>query len=152
MLKAEDKIEKIIELAAPVSRVWHALTDHMEFGQWFRVKLSGPFMPGAVVTGEMTFPGFEYYPWRATVERMDHESLFSFRWHDYDEKSGKDVSDQPTTLVEFRLESIDGKSTRLSITESGFAAIPDPRRLEVLRDNTAGWNIQTEHLSAHVTI
>lgn len=152
MLKTEDKIEKTIELAAPVSRVWHALTDHVEFGQWFRVKLDGPFKPGAVVTGKMTFPGYELYPWRATVVCMEHETLFSFRWHDYDEKSGKDVSDQPTTLVEFRLESIGGRSTRLSITESGFAAIPDPRRLDVLRDNTDGWNIQAEHLIAHVSI
>jgi uncharacterized protein YndB with AHSA1/START domain len=36
-----DIIEKCIELKAPVSRVWRALTDHLEFGQWFRVKLDG---------------------------------------------------------------------------------------------------------------
>ena len=34
-----DVIEKRIELNAPVSRVWRALTDHREFGEWFRVKL-----------------------------------------------------------------------------------------------------------------
>jgi uncharacterized protein YndB with AHSA1/START domain len=32
-----DRIEKTIELEAPVSRVWRALTDHQEFGTWFRV-------------------------------------------------------------------------------------------------------------------
>jgi uncharacterized protein YndB with AHSA1/START domain len=30
-------------LKAPVSRVWRALTDYREFGEWFRVKLEGPF-------------------------------------------------------------------------------------------------------------
>ena len=34
----ENIIEKQIELKAPVSRVWSALTDHKEFGEWFRVK------------------------------------------------------------------------------------------------------------------
>jgi uncharacterized protein YndB with AHSA1/START domain len=43
-----DRIEKTIELNAPVSRVWRALTDHQEFGIWFRVKLDGPFVPGQV--------------------------------------------------------------------------------------------------------
>src|SRR5580698_3797079 len=36
-----DRIEKRMELKAPVSRVWRALTDYREFGEWFRVKLDG---------------------------------------------------------------------------------------------------------------
>lgn len=151
MNNTDDKIEKTIVLAAPVSRVWRALTDYNEFGQWFQVKLSGPFQPGAVVTGVMTFPGYEHYPWRAKVEHMEPEHLFSFRWHDYDENSDKDVSEQPTTLVEFRLEAIDSQSTRLQITESGFAALPLPRRLEVFRENTSGWDIQADSIKRHVT-
>lgn len=144
-----DRIVKTVELKAPVSRVWRALTDHNEFGQWFRVKLDGPFKPGAVSTGQMTYPGFEHYPWRAVVERMEPERLFSFRWHDFDEKSGVEVSKQPTTLVEFRLEPI-AEGTRLTITESGFESLSDPRRLEVLRDNTKGWNIQADNIAGYV--
>lgn len=144
-----DKIEKVVEIKAPVSRVWRALTDHEEFGQWFRVKLNGPFEPGVVSTGSMTYPGFEGWPWLATVERMDDERLFSFRWHDYDKKSGLDVADHPTTLVEFRLEPIPG-GTRLTITESGFLAIAEPRRLEVLRSNTRGWDIQARNIAEYV--
>lgn len=145
-----NRIVKTVELKAPVSRVWRALTDHEEFGQWFRVKLDGPFTPGALSTGRMTYPGYEHYPWRATIERMEPEQRFSFRWHDFDEKSGVDVADQPTTLVEFTLEAIPG-GTRLTITESGFEAIPEPRRLEVLRGNTQGWDIQAENIAAHVS-
>ncbi len=145
----EDRIEKTLELDAPVSRVWRALTDFEEFGQWFRVKLDGPFEPGALSTGNMTYPGYEHYPWLATVERMDHESLFSFRWHDFDDKSDVDVSLQPTTLVEFRLQAI-SSGTRLTIAESGFSAIPDPRRLEVLRDNKQGWDAQSKNIAEYV--
>jgi uncharacterized protein YndB with AHSA1/START domain len=43
-----DRIEKRIELKAPISRVWRALTDYREFGEWFRVNLEGPFVPGRV--------------------------------------------------------------------------------------------------------
>ncbi|MEO1246265.1 MAG: SRPBCC domain-containing protein, partial [Pseudomonadota bacterium] len=81
MQTGEDKIEKVIEFNVPVARVWRALTDAEEFGQWFRVELDGPFEEGRRSTGKMTYPGYEHYPWVATVERMEHEKLFSFRWH-----------------------------------------------------------------------
>lgn len=145
-----DRIVKQVELQAPVSRVWRALTDHEEFGQWFRVRLDGPFVPGAVSTGMMTYPGYEHCPWLATVERMEPETLFSFNWHDFDEAAGVDIADQPTMLVEFRLEPT-SQGTLLTIIESGFEALPDPRRMEVLRGNTEGWNIQAENIAAYVT-
>lgn len=144
-----DRIVKIVDLNAPVSRVWRALSDHNEFGQWFRVKLDGPFEPGTLSTGKMTYPGYEHYPWLATIERMEPEKLFSFRWHHHEGKANVDISKQPTTLVEFRLEPLpDG--TRLTITESGFEGLPDGRRIEILRGNTEGWNIQAGHIAAHV--
>ncbi len=52
-----NSIEKRIELKAPVSRVWRALTDHREFGEWFRVKLDAPFVPGQVSRGHILYPG-----------------------------------------------------------------------------------------------
>lgn len=144
-----DQILKTVELKAPLSRVWRAISDHKEFGEWFRVKLDGPFQPGSVSTGKMTYPGYEHYPWRAHVERMEPEAMLSFRWHDFDEKSGVDIAKQATTLVEFRLEPTT-EGTRLTITESGFDNLPDHRRLEVLRGNTEGWNLQADNIAAHV--
>jgi uncharacterized protein YndB with AHSA1/START domain len=58
-----DHIEKQIELKASVSRVWRALTDHREFGEWFRVKLDGPFVPGQVSPGYITWPVYEHLKW-----------------------------------------------------------------------------------------
>jgi len=63
-----DRIEKQIELKAPVSRVWRALTDHREFGEWFRVKIDGPFVPGMPSTGHVTYPGYEHVQWHAIVQ------------------------------------------------------------------------------------
>ena len=79
----EDRIEKRIELKAPVSRAWRALTDYREFGTWFRVALEGPFVPGQQVRGRITWPGAEHLIMTVTVQRMEPERLFSFTWHPY---------------------------------------------------------------------
>lgn len=145
----QDRIVKVVELRAPPSRVWRALADHQEFGAWFRVRLDQPFAIGQPSTGTMSFPGYEHYPWRATVERLEPERLFAFRWHDFDEKSGLPCEGQPTTRVEFRLAPL-GSGTRLTIIESGFESLPDPRRQEVLRGNTEGWNIQAVQVATYL--
>jgi uncharacterized protein YndB with AHSA1/START domain len=146
----QDRIEKDIELTAPIARVWTALTDYEEFGAWFRVKLDRPFVVGEVSRGRITYPGYEHMQWEATVQAMEQERLFSFTWCPYGGDRDVDYSDEPTTLVEFRLEPT-STGTRLLITESGFTALPDDeRRVDALRSNTRGWNEQAGNIAAHV--
>ena len=80
-VESSDCIEKSVQLRAPVSRVWRAITDATEFGEWFRVKLEGGFEVGRPVVGNITYPGYENLRFEATVERMEPETLFSFTWH-----------------------------------------------------------------------
>src|SRR3954465_9077930 len=100
----DDRIEKRIELNASTSRVWRALTDHREFGEWFRVKVDGPFVAGQVSRGHMTYPGYEHVRWEAVAQKMAPERLFSYTWHPYAVDPNVDYSAEPPTLVEFRLE------------------------------------------------
>lgn len=144
-----DSIEKRIELKADVATVWRALTDYREFGQWFRVKLDSPFVPGAVARGHITYPGYEHLRWEVTVQKMERERLFSFTWHPYAIDPAIDYTKEPVTLVEFRLEAKNG-GTVLVVTESGFNAIPKERRLEAFRMNDNGWAIQMTNIEAHV--
>lgn len=146
---AEDRIEKRIELKAPISRVWRALTDHREFGEWFRVKLDGPFVPGEVSRGHITYPGYEHLKWEAVVQKMEPERLFSFTWHPYAIDPKKDYSNEPPTLVEFRLEETP-TGTLLLLSESGFGEIPPDRRLEAFRMNDGGWTQQMKNIENHV--
>src|SRR4051812_11094260 len=118
-----DRIEKQIELKAPVSRVWRALTDHREFGQWFRVKLDGPFEPGKATRGPIGVPGFEHIVFEAKVQKMEPEKLFSFTWHPAPVEKGRDYSQEEPTLVVFTLEPT-ANGTRLKVVESGFDKIP----------------------------
>ena len=145
-----DRIEKRIELNAPVSRVWRALTDHNEFGEWFRVKLDGPFIPGQVSTGHITYPGYEHLKWEAVVQKMEPEKLFSYTWHPAAIDSKKDYSQEPSTLVEFRLEAVPG-GTLLTLVESGFDKLPASRRDEAYRMNEGGWAEQVKNIQKHVT-
>src|SRR5215475_13780534 len=136
-----DRIEKRIELKAPISRVWRAVTDYREFGEWFRVKLDGPFVPGQVSRGHITYPGYEHLKWEAVVKEMQHERLFSFTWHPYAVDPNKDYSGETPTLVEFALKEIPG-GTLLTVTESGFDKIPEDRQFDAFRMNNNGWSEQ----------
>jgi uncharacterized protein YndB with AHSA1/START domain len=144
-----DRIEKRIELKAPVSRVWRALTDHREFGAWFRVKLDGPFVPGEVARGQITYPGYEHLKWEVVVQKIEPERLFSFTWHPYAIDPEVDYSKEPSTLVEFRLEKT-AEGTLLVLTETGFEKIPAGRRPEAFRRNDGGWSEQMKNIEAHV--
>lgn len=145
----DDAIEKIVQLEAPLSRVWTAVTDYREFGEWFRVALDQPFEEGCKSTGSMTYPGHEGLPWLAQVERIVPTSYFSFSWHDYDEDSGKPIESFPKLLVEFELEENES-GTRLTIRESGFSALDDGRAAEVMRSNKQGWDIQARNIAEYV--
>jgi uncharacterized protein YndB with AHSA1/START domain len=144
-----DRIEKRIELNAPVSRVWRALTDYREFGQWFRVSLDGPFEPGKIARGHITYPGYEHLIMEAEVRAMEPERLFSFTWHPYAVDPNVDYSKEPPTLVEFRLEKT-STGTLLYVTESGFDKIPPERRSEAFLRNEGGWTEQMKNISGHV--
>lgn len=146
----ENRIEKRIELNAPVARVWRALTDFREFGEWFRVSLEGPFIPGHVARGHMTYPAYEHLVFECAVQQMEPERLFSFTWHPYAVDPNTDYSAEPPTLVEFRLEPTPS-GTLLTVTESGFENIPAHRRLEAFRMNDGGWAQQIKNIESHVT-
>ncbi len=144
-----DRIEKTIELKAPVSRVWRALTDHHEFGAWFGVRLEDPFVPRQVSRGQITYPGYEHLRWEAVVQKMEPERLFSFTWHPYAIDPDKDYSGEPSTLIEFTLKET-ATGTLLRIIESGFDKLPSNRRDEAFRMNERGWSEQLKNIARHV--
>ena len=165
-----DRIEKRVVLRAPVSRVWRAITDAGEFGRWFGVTLDGTFAPGKSISG--TFDGaldeaaiiahqrsLGLAPSKVkmpddnavfcTVERMEPERYFSFRWIPYGIDAEADIEHEPTTLVEFRLEAAP-EGTLLTIVESGFDQVPAHRRERAFRMNEGGWAAQAVNLERYV--
>jgi uncharacterized protein YndB with AHSA1/START domain len=144
-----DRTEKTILLRAPRERVWRALSDSQEFGAWFGVKLDAPFSPGALVrgtiVGTVADPAvaaaqkqFEGVPFEITVERIEPQTLISFRWHPHSIDPTVDYSNEPTTLIEFTLQDAPN-GTILTVTESGFDRIPLARRAKAFTANEQGW-------------
>lgn len=162
MVAGSDRIQKRVALRAPIERVWRAISDYREFGAWFGVRLDTPFTPGARVTGiivpttadpevaEAQKP-LEGTPWAITVGRVEPMRLLSFRWHPYAIDRAVDYSSEPTTLVTFELrETLEG--TELTITESGFDAIPIERRAEAFSRNSDGWEAQANLIASYLAL
>ena len=144
-----DSIERSINLSAPVDRVWRALTDHREFGQWFRVAIEGPFVAGQPSTGHMTLKGYEHVRWNVRIVAMDAPRHFAFTWHPYAIDPAVDYDVEGPTLVTFRLEP-DGAGTKLTVIESGFDKVPAHRRDEAIRMNGGGWTAQVDNIRKYV--
>ena len=144
-----DRIEKTVLLRAPLERVWRALSDSTEFGNWFGMRFNAPFAPGATMTAVIVpttvnrevakrQKPYEGISFAIKIEQMQAERLFSFRWHPGAVEPGIDYASEPTTLVVFTLEKTrDG--VQLTVTESGFDQIPLGRRAKAFSANEGGW-------------
>ncbi|WP_029118030.1 SRPBCC family protein [Mycobacterium sp. URHB0044] len=157
-----DRIEKEVVLRAPLERVWRAISDAEEFGQWFGVRFDGPFVPGESVTGVITpttvdddvAKAQEPHAGKADtwqIVAVEPKRRLAFRWHPYAVESGVDYSAEPTTLVEFTLDEV-ADGVKLSIVESGFDAIPAERRASAFESNSEGWAAQTELVRKYLAL
>lgn len=142
-------VVRTVVLHAPVERVWRALTDHREFGTWFKARIDQPFEVGRTQTGGMLEPGYEHYQWLSTVVTLDAPRRFAFRWPHPRDPHAQSYEGEPTTLVTFELEPVP-EGTRLTITESGFEAIDEERRAASMRDNAQGWEIQAQRIADYL--
>jgi uncharacterized protein YndB with AHSA1/START domain len=155
-----NEIRKTILLNAPRARVWRALSDSQEFGSWFGMKFDSPFSAGATLSGIIVpttvdaevaaaQKPYEGLTCKITIEQMEPERLFSFRWHPYAIDPGIDYSAEPTTLVEFTMEDTpDG--VMLTVTESGFDQIPLARRATAFTANEQGWSMMMNIIQKYV--
>ncbi len=160
MPSSSDRIEKKVLLEAPVERVWRAVSDAREFGSWFGAAFDGAFAPGARLTGRIvpttvdagvaaSQKPHEGTRFEIVVERVEPMRRLSFRWHPYAVDPRVDYAQEPTTLVTFELEEAPG-GTRLTITESGFDAIPLARRAKAFEMNEQGWSGQARLIEKHL--
>jgi uncharacterized protein YndB with AHSA1/START domain len=159
---SKDRIEKEVVLRAPLDRVWKAISDADEFGQWFGVRFDGPFVAGASVTGVITPTTVDEEIARLQephagksdiwqIVAIEPQRRLAFRWHPYAVEPGTDYSQEPTTLVEFTLTEIDD-GVLLRIVESGFENIPADRRVAAFEGNSEGWAKQTELVRKYLAL
>jgi uncharacterized protein YndB with AHSA1/START domain len=162
MTSSTDRIEKELFVRAPRDRVWRAISNAGEFGDWFGMELDGEFAPGARMAGRIKptkadaavaeiqkkYTGMHL---EFVVERLEPMSVFSYRWHPFAVDPGADYSKEPMTLVTFKLEPADG-GTIVRIIESGFDSIPIERRAEAFEANDEGWAMQLRLIEKYLLL
>jgi uncharacterized protein YndB with AHSA1/START domain len=155
-----DRIEKKVLIRAPRSRVWRAIADVEQFGEWFGVKFDQPFARGAAMRGALIGTAVDPkiaeaqrqhkdLPFEITIDRIEPERVFSFRWHPFAIDRSVDYSKEPTTLIVFALEDVPG-GTMLTVTESGFDQVPLARRADAFTANEQGWSIMVTLVEKYV--
>ena len=159
---AKDRIEKQAVLRAPRERVWQAVSDAGKFGEWFGVRFDGPFAAGRRATGKIVptrvdrevaklQAPYEGTPFEFVVESVEPEDRIVFRWHPFAIEKAVDYSSEPMTRIVFAFaDTEDG--TRVTITESGFDAIPAARREQAYAANEGGWAHQLKLLEKFVVV
>jgi uncharacterized protein YndB with AHSA1/START domain len=146
------QIQRSVVIRAPRSRVWKGFAEIGLFGQWFSAEPVDPnasFQPGAYVRLRSTYPG-PYKGMEFAVEIVDvkPEECFSWRWQPGVKLPGEDLSSEPKTLVEFRLEEAED-GTRVTVTETGFDQLLASRRDRVYGENESGWKTQMAALERY---
>ncbi len=162
MTTSTDRIEKQIFLKAPQQRVWRAISDAKEFGNWFGMELDGDFAPGTEMRGRIKptkadpevaklQEKYTGMPLAFYVDRIEPMSLFAYRWHPFAIDKSVDYSQEPMTLVTFTLEpKSDG--TLLTVVESGFDNIPIKRRADAFEANEEGWAMQVQMIEKYLLL
>ncbi|WP_431290930.1 SRPBCC family protein [Burkholderia cepacia] len=152
MTQQTDRIEKQARLNASPDRVWEAVSNSGEFGQWFGVSFDGPFAAGQPLFGRITPTRVDddvakaQEPYAGTVfeivvDRVEPKQLFSFRWHPFAIDPNVDYTSEPMTLVTFALAAQAG-GTLLTVTETGFDQLLETRRAKAREMNDQGWAAQ----------
>jgi uncharacterized protein YndB with AHSA1/START domain len=155
-----DRIEKRVVLHAPPKRVWRAIADAKEFGSWFGMTTKDVFAPGARIRGTIVPTAVDATvaeaqrphagkPFEFTIDRIEPERLFSFRWHPFAVDPNVDYSSEPATLVVFELKEVP-EGTELTIVESGFDQVPLARREKAFTMNEHGWTMQLTLIGKYV--
>jgi uncharacterized protein YndB with AHSA1/START domain len=145
-----DRIEREIDIDAPIDVVWAVITEPEHITGWFTDSAELDVRPG----GEGRF-GWSV---KATsremvvnlrVERLEPPHFFSFRW---DYPVGDDPTEANAPLVAFSLEAR-GTSTRLRLVESGLERIArsDEDKETYLAEHARGWTRIAERLRGYAS-
>lgn len=136
-----DRIERVVEIAQPPTRVWAAITTAEGLGEWFGDEATIDLRPGGAA--RMTWSGGPTVELR--VERVEEPTVFAFTWPVF----GMPADDPRRTYVEFTLEEI-GAGTRLKVVESGFAQLPEDGRGKAYDAHNQGWASELGELVDHL--
>jgi uncharacterized protein YndB with AHSA1/START domain len=135
-------LTRVLELAHPQEKVWAALTTLDGIARWFGSHADGELTPGHDV--RIRWEQYGNHTKSLAIKVVDPMSVFAYTWG----IDGAPADDPRRTYVEFALEPT-ASGTRLTVTESGFAQLPD-EWLESYEGNRQGWQTELDKLVAYL--
>ena len=138
-----NRITRTLDLAHPQEKVWAALTTLDGITGWFGSHADGEMTPGHNV--RMRWEQYDDGMQTLAIKVVDPMSVFAFCWG----ISGAPEDDPRQTYVEFALEPT-ASGTRLTVTESGFAQLPDEWLEPSYQGNIEGWRSELDELVAYL--
>jgi len=144
-----DAIEKEIMIDAPVETVYRVITEPAQVARWFSDAAELDPVPGGA--GTLTFEDratSQRAAVRLVVQAAEPPHRFAFRW-DYPED--EQPAEGNSLLVEFILAA-EGSGTRLTVTESGLAALRRPGQdtAGYYEAHDKGWDAHLASLQSYV--
>jgi uncharacterized protein YndB with AHSA1/START domain len=133
-------IERDIWIAAPVERVWRAVTDPAQIGKWWPP--DAWTISALEVGGEVRFGPPDDYS-TATIEALDKPVSFAMRWHPNEAYSLPEMR----TFITLTPEN-DG--TRLTISETGYENVPEAMRSKRFESSSKGYTLVLKDLKAYL--
>jgi len=134
-------VRRTIRIAAPIEKVWSAVTEPAHISKWFgSAVLDGT---GVGARGTLTFPGYGVVPLR--IEAVDEPRMVSYRWGNDDAlgELADEVDPEHSTVFTFTLEALPA-GTLLTVVETGFETTSDP--IANLESHREGWNSELDKL------
>ncbi|MCU1550438.1 MAG: uncharacterized protein JWR36_998 [Glaciihabitans sp.] len=140
----EFTVRRTISIAAPIEKVWAAITQAELITQWFG---QGAVLDEVVAGagGVFSFDGYGDFPVR--IEELDPPRMIAYRWGNDNARAIDPLDPDHSTVFRFTLEPIEG-GTQLTVVESGFATLADPAAS--MESNRGGWDSELDELVAYL--
>lgn len=143
----QNVITREISINASQARVYAAISQPEQVVKWFPETLEGDYS-----VGQQPVFGFgEHAKSQIYVAEARPHSYFAYRWVPGANHFLGDVLSVANTLVEFMIEAVDSHSCKVTLTETGFAHLPQEAMEASFQQNSAGWDFMLGRLGKQFT-
>ncbi|TDR23515.1 SRPBCC family protein [Marinicella litoralis] len=141
----QDTIQRKIQVKATQQQIYAAIADPELVVKWFPETLEGDYQPGS----QPVFGFGEGGKTQIHVEAAKPHEYFAFRWVPGSNMFIGDVRTVPHTLVEFKISAATDGACEVTLTESGFAALPAAMMADAIKQNSGGWDFMMDRLAQY---
>lgn len=143
----EFTVRRTITIAAPIEKVWAAITEAEHIMRWFgQAAVLDEVAVGA--RGVFSFEGYGDFP--VLIEELDPPRMIAYRWSNDDARgiNPDDVDPDHSTVFRFTLDPIASGGTQLTVVETGFDTTTDPAFN--MDSHRGGWDSELDELVAYL--